>query len=140
MLPGVGQAIARAVVVEIADDGVTIVETADASQRLMCDFLLTGSDIDLPLRIGQPVLAYIPSDPRERGVILGKIGLYEPLEPAESPDTRQIVIEADEELVLRCGEASVTLNHTGRILIKAVDVVSRAKRTQRIKGGSVHIN
>jgi hypothetical protein len=53
---------------------------------------------------------------------------------------RRIVLEADSEVVLRCGPGSITLSPEGKACIRGVDVVSSAERTQRIRGGSVRIN
>lgn len=51
-----------------------------------------------------------------------------------------IVLEAAEELTLRVGDGSITIRKDGKILIKGQDLVSHAKRVNRIKGGSVSIN
>jgi hypothetical protein len=53
---------------------------------------------------------------------------------------RLLSIEAREELVLRCGEASITLKRDGKIVIEGSHVESRASATNRIKGAQVRIN
>ena len=55
-------------------------------------------------------------------------------------DNERIVIEAGQEIELRCGEASIILTRDGRILLRGSDITSHASDTQRIRGGSVHIN
>ncbi|MEM9459927.1 MAG: DUF6484 domain-containing protein [Myxococcota bacterium] len=55
-------------------------------------------------------------------------------------DGETIAIEAKRELVLRCGEASIRLRRDGRVEVRGIDVVSRAKRANWIKGGSVALN
>ena len=55
-------------------------------------------------------------------------------------DGEMIAIEAKRELVLRCGEASIRLRRDGRVEVRGIDVVSRAKRANWIKGGSVALN
>ena len=55
-------------------------------------------------------------------------------------DGQRLVLTAEREIELRCGKSSITLRKDGRLLIKGVDLVSRASRTNRIKGGSVAIN
>jgi len=55
-------------------------------------------------------------------------------------DGREVVIEADQELVLRCGRASITLKRNGKIVLKGDHLLSYSRGTNRIKGGSVHIN
>jgi hypothetical protein len=55
-------------------------------------------------------------------------------------DGERLQIQAREQLVLRCGDASITLTKAGKILIKGTYLSSRATGTHRIKGGSVQIN
>ena len=55
-------------------------------------------------------------------------------------DGKRIEVNGQEEIVLRCGEASITLRRNGRVIIRGVYVETRAKGTNRIKGGSVLIN
>ncbi len=55
-------------------------------------------------------------------------------------DGQRLVLEAREELVLRCGEASVTLRRDGRLVIKGLYVETHAGGTNRIKGATVKIN
>ena len=57
-----------------------------------------------------------------------------------SVDGRRLTLEAQDEVVIRCGEASITLRRNGRLSIRGVYVESRARGTHRIKGGSVQIN
>jgi len=55
-------------------------------------------------------------------------------------DGKRVVIEGQDEIVLRCGEASITLRRNGRIIVRGNYVETRSKGTNRIKGGSVQIN
>jgi hypothetical protein len=55
-------------------------------------------------------------------------------------DRQRIVLSAQQEVVLRCGQASITLTADGRLVIKGADVVSSAERVNRIRGGAVKIN
>lgn len=55
-------------------------------------------------------------------------------------DGRRLVITAGAELVLRCGDASITLTRAGKILIRGKYLLSRSAGVNRIKGGSVQIN
>jgi hypothetical protein len=55
-------------------------------------------------------------------------------------DRKQIIIDAEEEIVLRCGEASITLTRAGKVIIKGSYLLSRSSGANRIKGGSVQIN
>lgn len=55
-------------------------------------------------------------------------------------DGSRVVLDAAEEIVLRCGEASITLTRAGKVLIRGAYVLSRSSGVNRIKGGSVQIN
>lgn len=97
-------------------------------------------------RIGHPVvLGFESSDPR-RPIVLGLL-----LTPIEQPPTQhalpeirrdgaRLIVNAEEELELRCGEAVILLEADGRVTIRGVSVTSHASASQRIRGGSVQIN
>jgi hypothetical protein len=55
-------------------------------------------------------------------------------------DGKRIVLEAHDEIVLRCGEASITLRRDGRLVVRGAYVETRASGVNRIKGGAVKIN
>jgi hypothetical protein len=91
---------------------------------------------------GQEVVLMID---RRRGRPPVLIGFLQPLgqEAADLDarvDGKRIELEGKDEIVLRCGEASVILRRNGRVLIQGVQVETRARGVNRIKGGSVSIN
>lgn len=55
-------------------------------------------------------------------------------------DGRRVRIIAQDEIVLECGQASVTLRRNGRIIIRGTYVETHSEGTNRIKGGQVRIN
>ncbi len=55
-------------------------------------------------------------------------------------DGRRLVLEGKDEVVLRCGDASITLRRNGRVVIRGAEVESRASGTNKVRGGSVRIN
>ena len=55
-------------------------------------------------------------------------------------DGKKVIFDAMEEIVLRCGKASITLTRAGKILIRGAYLLSRSSGVNRIKGGSVQIN
>ncbi|MDP9994092.1 hypothetical protein J2W28_006482 [Variovorax boronicumulans] len=57
-----------------------------------------------------------------------------------SQDGRRMVVGAREQLVMRCGKASITLTKAGKILIRGAYVASISSGVNRIKGGSVQLN
>jgi len=55
-------------------------------------------------------------------------------------DGRRLVISADDQIVLRCGKASITLTKEGKLIIQGAYVSNQSSGVLRIKGGSVQIN
>jgi len=55
-------------------------------------------------------------------------------------DGARLVVNASEQLVLRCGNASITLTKSGKVLIQGTYVSSRSTGVNRVKGGSVQLN
>jgi hypothetical protein len=55
-------------------------------------------------------------------------------------DGERLVISAKEQLVLRCGKASITLTRAGKVLLHGAYVSNRSTGVLRLKGGSVQIN
>ena len=79
------------------------------------------------LRAGDRVLVHLGSTP---AIIIGRIG--------GMPD--ELVIEAGKILTIRCGTGSIRIRADGRVLIEGLDIVSRARRAQRVTGAQVIIN
>jgi len=95
------------------------------------------SDPALPIIVGiiRETL-YPPPPPRP---------LEEVISPIERPrkvtiDDRKMVLDAKEEIVFRCGKSCVKLRKDGKIIVKGVQIVSRASGTNKIKGASIRIN
>jgi len=55
-------------------------------------------------------------------------------------DEQRVVLTAEREIVLKCGEASITLTRAGKVLIKGTYVLSRSSGYNKIKGAAVDIN
>ncbi len=55
-------------------------------------------------------------------------------------DGKRLVISAEQELVLKCGDSTITLTKAGKINIRGKQLLSRAEGVNRIKGGAVQIN
>jgi hypothetical protein len=82
-----------------------------------------------------------PTLPIVLGVLRAPTGW--PLEgrPAHvEADGERIIISAQNQLVLRCGKASITLTRAGKVLIDGSYVLSRSTGVNRVKGGSVQLN
>ncbi len=55
-------------------------------------------------------------------------------------DEKRVLISGQEEVVLQCGKASLTLRRDGRVVLRGVNVVTQAEQVQKIRGGKVQIN
>lgn len=63
-----------------------------------------------------------------------------PLVIEADADGRRIRVQAHDEIVLQCGDSSISLKRNGRIVIRGNYVETHASGTNRIKGGDVRIN
>lgn len=96
---------------------------------------------------GDPRLPFIMGLIQEPSATPLLDALLEPPPEAVAPrpteahvDGKRVVIEGQDEIVLKCGEASITLRRNGKVIVKGTYLESRATGTHRIKGGSVEIN
>jgi hypothetical protein len=55
-------------------------------------------------------------------------------------DGKRVVLEGEQEVVLRCGDASITLQRNGKMILRGAYIETTAKGLNRIRGGSVKIN
>jgi len=109
----------------------------------------------VPLRraqVGHEVLLAFTNGDARAPVILGVIEAR-PLQPdtvfagagdahktAVQVDDQRQLIEAEREVVLRCGEASITLTRAGKVIIKGNYILSRSTGYNKIKGAAIDIN
>ncbi|MCY0986565.1 DUF6484 domain-containing protein [Nannocystis sp. ILAH1] len=91
-----------------------------AAARTPAALLFEGGDPERPLIVG----LVQDAAPRRRSRVAGK----------------RVVVTGEEELELRCGEASISLKKDGKLVIRGAYVETHARGTNRIKGGSVQIN
>jgi hypothetical protein len=94
--------------------------------------------------IGRRAVVQFEDGDRNKPIILGLV--REPVDrqshdtPRIEVDGNRLVITASHEIVLRCGDASVTLTKAGKVLIRGAYVSTRSSGVNRIRGGSVQIN
>jgi len=55
-------------------------------------------------------------------------------------DGEKIIIDAKNEVELRCGKSSIVMKKNGKIIIKGTNLLSRSSGANKIKGASVQIN
>ncbi len=95
--------------------------------------------------VEREVVLLVDPQQRQPPVLLGYLAPAVPARRDESDivarvDGRRIELDGRDEIVLRCGEASITLRRNGRIAIRGIDVETRAAGSNRIRGGTVDIN
>ena len=95
-----------------------------------------GAQVVLSFENGDPALPIVmgvlarPSWPSE----------VQPAQVTLEADGMRMVVDARDELVLRCGKASITLKRSGKVTIEGTSVLTRATGVIRIKGGSIELN
>jgi hypothetical protein len=109
------------------------------------------------IRRGNPegrevLLAFENSDPKLPVIVDAMYSLIEEITESGSAvveeeelqevtiDGKRISFEAEEEIVLKCGKASITITKAGKVLIKGDYVLSHSSGENRVRGGSVSIN
>lgn len=145
--------VARGVIREIAKDGSLIVDGSKGDRVYTCDCLDSVSAGSKSLRVGDSVLFVLPESAEVRGCVIGQIGKYTSPQSGDIAATvsvaddlklikraRNIELIAEETLVLRCGEGSLSITPDGTVIIKGARILSRSKGVNKIKGASVQIN
>jgi hypothetical protein len=104
----------------------------------------------VPATLGSEVLLAFDGDDAERPIIVGVLerpesptgdGSIGPAKPLEVHiDGQRVVLNAEDEIVLSCGKASITLRRNGRVVVRGTYVETCSEGVNRIKGGSVAIN
>ena len=95
----------------------------------------------VPLRsndIGATVVLLCEGGDLRRPIVVGII--QERPAVAVQADEHKMVISAEHEITLRCGDASITLTRAGKVIIKGAYIVSRSTGHNKIKGATVDIN
>jgi Domain of unknown function (DUF6484) len=112
---------------------------ADAKRAAGCAALLVFEDerSDRPIIVGW----IEPESAGPEGPAVSEARPAAPSKPLEAlVDGRRVVVEAEDEIILRCGEASITLRRNGRVVVRGAYVETRSRGVNRIKGGTVQIN
>jgi hypothetical protein len=97
--------------------------------------------------VGQPVVLAFEDGDRSKPIVLGVLTPNGRVSGGNGEKTvdiqvdgERVVISAANQLVLRCGRATITLTKAGKVLIQGEYVSSRSTGVQRIRGGTVQIN
>ena len=110
------------------------------------DALMSRQPVVLLFENGEPslpiIVGLVPPDPG--AVLLGTLlqaPAAAPAKPTEARgDGKRVVLEGAEEVVLRCGDASITLRRDGKLVLRGAYIETTATGLNRIRGGSVKIN
>ena len=90
--------------------------------------------------VGREVALMCEGGDRARPLVMGLLHRRRANVAQAEVDGERVEVAAEREIVLRCGDASITLTRDGKVLIKGVYVLTRAQTVNRIQGGSVKIN
>lgn len=101
-----------------------------------------------PGDVGAEVLVLFENGDPRKPIIVGRLKASQaPVATVMPPggttitvDDERHVITAEREIVLRCGDASITLTRAGKVIIKGNYVMSRSTGYNKIKGAAVDIN
>jgi hypothetical protein len=140
-----------ATIVSLSPDGTPGVHLDDDGPAVPARLAVrtTRARIEKAIATRQQAVVVFEGGDRSKPLI---VGFIEPLEqpqpdaPAGLPvieadvDGRRVRVTAQDEIVLECGSASVTLRRNGRVVIRGTYVETRSDGTNRIKGGQVQIN
>ncbi len=112
-------------------------------------------ELGKPENRGREVLLIFEEGDPERPIVVGLIENFledivsmeinqpdsQEIEPKKALlDGKRVTLEAQEEIVLKCGKGSIMIRKDGKIVIKGTHLLSRSSGPHRIKGGSVNIN
>jgi hypothetical protein len=83
---------------------------------------------------GRPILFGVVSD------VLPAAPVIEAADGILEIDAKRLCIEGREEVVVRCGQASIVLKADGQVVVKGTRLTSRASETNKLRGATVLIN
>jgi hypothetical protein len=110
--------------------------------------VIARSVVDLHgAHIGRQVALMFEGADRTKPIVMGVLRDQAGWPLADRPgqvsvdaDGERMVVTAREQLVLRCGKASITLTKAGKVLVEGTYVSSRSSGVNRVKGGSIQLN
>ena len=97
-----------------------------------------GGDPSMPIIIG--LLQPAPELSPLQTLLLGGGGESAQVQAVARVDGKRVVLEGHDEVMLKCGESSITLRKDGKIVVRGAYVETHARGVNRIKGASVKIN
>jgi hypothetical protein len=92
-----------------------------------------GGDSARPVILGVPRATFAPDAPQPAR---GGLDTTQELHVR----AKRLVVDAGQEIVLRSGKASLTIQPDGTVVVRGTNLLSRSSGPNRIKGASVQIN
>jgi hypothetical protein len=137
--------IQRALVTGFSHEGTVLVQLPNRAVTISC-LVLQAAASSPSLLEGDEVLVWldIGSD-NESGILMGRVGLYGDSASVSSPEEfsrrpRTLVLEAQEEIVLRNGRARIRLGADGDVEILGESFSSRCRRAVRLLAPMIKLN
>jgi hypothetical protein len=106
--------------------------------------------VETAIALQQQVVLQFENGDSAKPIIMGFIERLEEESPqpvaAAAPvieadiDGKRVRLTAHDEIILQCGNASITLRRNGRVIVRGTYVETNSDGTNRIKGGQVQIN
>lgn len=125
-------------------------DAAGPGSRVLARVAMAGlRDTPEAVLRGHPVLLVLENGDAALPIVVGLVSDVLPGSP--SPLTgdgegsfelngKRLSFEGREEVVLRCGQASITLRADGQVVVKGTRLMSRASETNKVRGATVLIN
>jgi Domain of unknown function (DUF6484) len=131
--------VTRGVLVQLTEDGDSLVDFEGNPEEHP---VRASSTVALENRdLGREAILMFEDGDARRPIILGLIQERQGVTPiAAEMDGETLEFSAKRQIILRCGEASITLTRAGKVLIRGKYVLSRSSGVNMVKGGIVHIN
>lgn len=132
--------------------GFDLLEQALIVELPPCPGQVVPARSTVPLRrsmIGRDVVVLFDGGDFQRPIVVGVIEVQGldasvsrslPHGVTVEVDSERHIITAEREIVLRCGEASITLTRAGKVIIEGRYILSRSTGYNKIKGAAVDIN
>ncbi len=136
----VGSGVVIATIDRIDNDGTAWISIRGKHVPVLYAAKVTAAEIKGAV-LGSAQAAFAITEDNQQAIFLGFLTTFPtPPDTDVTIDGRRTVITAEDEIVLRCGKASITLTKAGKVLVRGAYVSSRSSGVNRIKGGSVQIN
>ena len=142
-------------IVSLTPDGTPEVRLVDGGPVIAARLAVpvTRQHIEAAIAHRQHAVVVFEGGDRSKPIVIGLIAPIETDAPVVEPekpepshvieadvDGKRVRVTAQDEIVLQCGSASITLRRNGRVIVRGTYVETHSDGTNRIKGGQVQIN